>query len=341
MNRYFIFVFLTSILFSCTMPTSSQQNDEQVLISVINWNLQTFFDGVTEGTEYDDYKGAKSTWNEDKYKKRLIQLCKFIDKTKADIYVFQEIENSGILQDISNELTTNALQYGYSCFSKHENEALGIAILSRYPLQNISVHQLDFSVALGMYQFDTSENFFDGFLLEQPSMRAILNADVFINERKSFSLYACHWKSKFGGAEKSEIWRNAQESLLADLLHKEEKLFLVTGDFNRTLEEFMNNNLEKAFDNETITMHGIKNNVEIVSAWLEHKGKINKEGSYFFENKWEKIDHFFYSKGMEVVDFQIITDSMLITEKGIPYRYDIYNEKGVSDHFPLLSVLEL
>ncbi len=341
--KFFVLIFMVCSMLSCSMHIDTSSSDsDQTLISVINWNLQTFFDATTVGTEYEDFRGSKSNWTQEKYVERLKKLCSFIETTQADVYVFQEIENSSILQDISNELV--ALRsikkgYGFSAFSKNNEEALGIAILSRFPLFDINVHHIDYRTALKLFEFENSSTVFDGSFLEQPSMRALLHAKVMVNETAAFSLYTCHWKSKSGGAEKSEVWRNAQERLLAEILIKEKNEFLVTGDFNRTLEEFMHEENNTISKNE-ILLQGIDKTKSVISSWLEYKA-TSAPGSYFYQGEWEKIDHFFYSEGLEVVDFQTIKNEISTTVEGLPYRYNVYSGTGSSDHLPLLCVVEL
>lgn len=334
-----ILMIMTVLVLSCKGPVTSNKEDGAFFVSVISWNLQTFFDGMTEGTEYSQFKGAY--WSEDMYKNRLETLCNFIRETEADVYVFQEIENTAILQDISNELVglrAAKKGYEYSCFSKEEGDALGMAILSRYPLEDCNVHQIDERVCLGLNDFSTSKNMKDGTNLEQPRTRAILHAKVRVSEEKYFSLYSCHWKSKYGGADVSEVWRNAQERLLANLLVESAKQYLVVGDFNRTIEEFI---AESDLIDGKVLLQGCKNDLRIASQWIGYNDLIRDEGSYYYENQWEKIDHIFHSEALEVIDFRTIKSTITANEDGFPYRYSMVTKKGSSDHLPLFCVLEL
>ncbi len=327
---------------SCSMQVevSSKRKDANI-VSIVNWNLQTFFDANTVGTEYNDFRGSKSHWSEEKYTERLETLCAFIKKSQADIYIFQEIENSAILQDIFNGLSGFQKKYTYSCFSKSSDEALGIAVFSHLPIINTNVHQLDLRCALGLSNFESSKNLVDGMIIEQPSMRALLHTQVVVSENKTLSLYTCHWKSKYGGAEESEVWRNAQERLLVDLLLEEKNSYLVAGDFNRTLEEFLSDEKKRDSPASLVSLQGTKNSIELVSPWLEYDTQNNVGGSYYYQGSWEKIDHFFYNQNLEVIDFQVLGDENLLTAEGFPFRYDMYTGKGSSDHLPLLCVIEI
>ena len=108
-------------------------------------SAKTFFDAERTGTEYEDFI-KNPDWNRDAYQNRLDRLCSAISTLNADVFVLQEVENSNVILDISNKLQTNAWnskqQWVYSCFAKKEGTSIGIAILSKYPLENLKTHSL-------------------------------------------------------------------------------------------------------------------------------------------------------------------------------------------------------
>ncbi len=330
---------------SCTMLSDRLGiENEKTTLSVINWNVQTFFDSKEDGTEYYDFKGSNSAWSEELYIKRLKTLSNFIMLTKADVYVFQEIENSAILQDLANELVglrATKKGYGYSCFSKQKEDALGIAIFSRYPLENIRVHQVDYDVALGLSMFNNSSDILDGTKLEQPSMRSILEAQVVVSPHKTLTIYASHWKSKYGGEKETEVWRNTQERLLADLLILENNPFIATGDFNRTLDEFIKMENKNDSADERVVMQGSGESINLISPWITFDEKTTAKGSYYYEGEWEKIDHFFYNDSLTVLDFQTITNTITVGDLETPMRFNLYTGNGSSDHLPLSLEIKL
>ena len=198
-----IFLFFTALIFSCNV-LSSQEVIKDSKTTVICWNLQTFFDSVTDGTEYDEFKGKKSTWTTEKYQERINVLCDFIETQDADIYAFVELENADILQDISNKLASKSIKggkYKYACFGKNQGGVFGCGVISKYPLENIKLHNIDFRI---------DKN--------QPELRPILEVTAYTKWEKSFSLFVCHWKSKSGGEKETDIWRDLQESLQRQLL---------------------------------------------------------------------------------------------------------------------------
>lgn len=312
-------------------PSRSKNNSS--VISVVSYNAQEFFDANRDGCEYSDFKKSNN-WNSDSYKIRLERLCTVIKNLNADIYVFQEIENEGVLQDLSNFLAGESWRqkdlWTYSCFAKEPDSAIGNAVFSRFPLSDIKVHHLDIR----------SES------THQPSMRPILEASVTAGNNK-FKLYACHWKSKSGGEEETELWRNWQEQILADLLLQEKEnsdsdfATLICGDFNRDILDFSLN--EKTDDPEgNIILRGKNNQIKVHSLWIDSQGNFSStKGSYYFQNEWERIDQIFIAGNIRFKKFEPQYNGEWADETGVPLSYKLYNGDGYSDHLPVKAIIEL
>ncbi|MBR4630606.1 MAG: endonuclease/exonuclease/phosphatase family protein [Treponema sp.] len=311
--RFFLFfsVFISGFLFSCSYSDSDFSDG----ISVMNWNLETFFDGEFDGNEYKEFSSAKSGWSREKYKVRLERLASVIRSLDCDVIVMEELEKEGQLQDIVNQLSgtfdlSKVYRYGY--FSNGESCSIGCGILSRLPLQNVSVHSL----------FVKGE-------IKQPSMRPIIKA-TFCVGGKNLDLFVNHWKSKSGGAESSEVWRDYQEKQLSRLI--EESLaagnaVLACGDFNRSIEEF-------EYKKNGDTNIALKGGANVHSPWFDEDGKLNSVGSYWYKNNWEYIDNFFFANA-SMTDFKIHDSGEWCDSENHPLRYKVYSGAGYSDHLPL------
>lgn len=289
-------------------------------LKVMNWNLQTFFDARFDGNEYAEYKNAKSGWSREKYEVRLERLASVIKELDADVIVMEELEKEEQLQDIANRLSGTfnfAKLYSHGLFATNKGASIGCAVLSRYPLGEVSVHSLEIR---------------DG--KKQPSMRPIIQFSVYVKE-KALTIFVNHWKSKSGGEEASEIWRKRQEKLLAKLMEKSGKTstaILATGDFNKDISEFAQ---KAGKSNKTnLILHG-ESDFEVYSPWILESGEYAKEGSYWYKNSWEKIDHFFAAGEIELEDFCAENAGEWADEQGHPLRYQIWNGKGYSDHLPI------
>jgi len=312
-------VFILIAFFTAGCSVQGKNKSENV--SIICWNVQTFFDGNDDGIEYRDFRNSAG-WNEDLYLTRLERLCRFIKTNEADIYVFTEVENEKIVYDISNFLSEQSLQpskrLDYAAFCKNEDSAIGCAVISRYPLSDIKQHSLDIR----------TEN------SKMPSMRPIMELTVDTGN-KSLTLFVNHWKSKYGGAKKTEVWRNAQESLLSELIKnrlENDCAIIACGDFNRDITEFI-------CTDDTVNLRGEDFDVPVTSAWLLPPGDY-ETGSYYFNGKWEKIDHFFAAGKAIISDFKPMIAGEWAASNGIPKSYRIYSKSGWSDHLPIKCTVE-
>lgn len=315
------------VLASCTVSftasdakNSSEWESFSATIKVMNWNLQTFFDGIFDGNEYSDYKSPKSGWSSDKYEERLERLCSVIREMDADVIIMEELEKEAQLQDIANRLSGTfdfSSLYKHGLFARDEGSSIGCGILSRLPIDSVSVHSLDVRT--------------EG---KAPSMRPVIQFSL-SSKGKSLTIFANHWKSKSSGEAESEIWRKRQEALLARLIKKagySGQAILACGDFNKDILEF--DIKEKNGEKSNLILHG-KDDVEVYSPWICENGSLANPGSYWYKNQWERIDHFFAAGKIEVKDFYAESIGEWADKQGHPLRYQIWNGKGYSDHLPI------
>ncbi|MBO5137880.1 MAG: endonuclease/exonuclease/phosphatase family protein [Spirochaetaceae bacterium] len=319
-----------------------EENSSSIIpdsIHLVSWNVQTFFDATTTGTEYSEFIGSKSRWNQELYLQRLDKLCQAITILDADILVLQEIENQAVMYDIMNMLQEHLHGdriYKYMCFAAEKDAAIGCGVFSRLPLKNMTTHQLD-SRLYG----------------QQPQLRPLLEvtvtATVAGNNATSeygvdlFKLMVCHWKSKSGGQEEAVLWQSQQEKLLVSRLTQLENAdgslkipAIICGDFNKDLSEFAKSNN----CNCCVSMNGML----LKNGWLS---TFDPEccGSYWYQGKWEKIDHIFTLGELDMEGFQAVKSQLwcCLDESGetIPFRYSVWQGAGFSDHLPVECFISL
>lgn len=315
---FFVFTSCDSFV-SCALPDSGR-------VTIMSYNAETFFDAFEDGVEFDEFKGGKSAWSQERYATRLDRLkevificgsvCGLMPKASPDIVVLQEIENERVLRDISARFT-GANTYSYATFIKDgETSAFGIGVLSKYPITSISSHQIEsFGVSL------------------RPLLEVCVKA-----KNKEITIFAVHWKSKSGGDIYNYL-RTDQENLLLERialveLRNPEALWFACGDFNQTLHEFKKlQSYANIWKVEFSPFYGLD-------------ARLLGSGSYYYAGAWEGIDHFFFSNtlvdssGIDLVKTQVVTDSKLLTAGEIPNRYDVFSGKGYSDHLPIIAVLD-
>ena len=316
----------------CTPLTDTQFNEP---ITLVTYNTQTFFDAVEDGTEFKEYKGSKSRWTAQKYKARLERLKNTMfaagEKLSGkkdrlpDIVVLQEVENDRVIEDFCKQLPSGE-NYPYAvCPPRSEKSAFTTMILSKYPIERYFAHRLYTEQKVSL----------------RPLMEVVLNTGSKDNPRL-LTVFAVHWKSKTGGSGSVAVRALQEAQLIKKIQEHREKNphipFVVCGDFNQTLEEFNRlNEFSVCWDTE-----GYKE---------EHEAGTQPDGSYYFKNSWEKIDHIFYESGaadydtsetasdagsayIEPLLFFVLYEPPLI-EDGKPVRYNVLTGEGYSDHLPL------
>ena len=339
--RFFKFMFVSILMLgicfclaSCAVSVKKDVSAKGS-ISLVSWNVQTFFDGEKDGCEYDEFKKA-GNWNREKYSVRLERLCNSIAAMDADIFVLIELENESVLQDISNCFAGGSWKtkdfWKYSCFAKPEDSGIGIGILSRLELSDFTTHALDIRTQRS----------------EEPSLRYLLEVTVDCGE-KDFVLFANHWKSMSGGEAETEIWRDWQESVLACRIAELNNggalpPVVICGDFNRDVSKFAlteggvllrGAGVVETWD--TGTGAGAENVVKVYSPWLTENGAYSTDiGSYYFKEKWERIDNIFVSDNINLTYFEPVARSPWATEDKFPFEYKLYSGEGYSDHLPLM-----
>ena len=64
-------------------------------------------------------------------------------------------------------------------------------------------------------------------------------------------------------------------------------------------------------------------------------------GSYFYNDEWERIDHFFVNENVNVISFEPLINELWCDENGIPNPYRVYTHKGFSDHLPINCKIDI
>lgn len=310
-----------------------KKNNSSKELSITNWNVQTFFDVKDDGVEFDEFKTGKY-WNESLYKVRLERLAGAIKEIDSDILVMEEIENESVLKDLLNFVKKNwdpKKNYNYSVFAKNETNAFGIGIISRFPLVQMKCHNVE--------SYAEQEAI--------PDMRPIVEVCAKVGDFDLY-IYANHWKSKSGKTD-GEKWRILQEKLLCESISKTKKMsdfIICLGDFNKDIEEFNfgKMNLECSIYSEATESY---KPYILSSPWEDLKKEAewgenllyNYVGTYFYNEKWEKIDSMFLSPNIYFSRFYVNMEDAWYDDK--PLRFNLFTGEGYSDHLPITCKITL
>ena len=233
--------------------------------------------------------------------------------------------------------------FNYYVVSDNPLSPIEVGIISRYPILKAHTHKV------GNY-------------------RPIVEAVVDIKGER-VSLFALHLPSNRIGKRESEIARIENMRALNHIIESYKGTywdipFIIAGDFNESSDAYDRNMgeyqtalidsfHEKADEFKELGSLLVTGRVPQIDSWysfyLDEKEMIDEmvQGSYYYGGLWEGFDHillshhFFDNSGLEFAHSGIISHSSVLNNKGLPYRYQQSNFKGVSDHLPVYVVLEL
>ncbi|MDR2897628.1 MAG: endonuclease/exonuclease/phosphatase family protein [Spirochaetaceae bacterium] len=342
MKHVFVFctILLTAYMTCLFCNCSSYEKSSTSSAVIMSWNVQTFFDALEEGSEFAEFRGGKTRWNAGQYEARLDRLMEVIEsigrgKGLPDMLLLQEIENAGVLYDLSNRNSFRIRgkpAFRYGIYAGEKGGAFGVGALSRFPIIRAAVHR----VTTG----DAAEAF----------TRPVLEVEAALpGNAGSLILFICHWKSKHGNSASGNALRALQESALGTRMLLASQRYpgvtaIAAGDFNRPREEFT---LQRDGSPEEMpyiqldTLSGEPYSVSgfPIAEYDEYGGQST--GTYYFRGKWETIDHFLISPGHALPRAFILNNGPHITPEGTPFRYEVFSGRGYSDHVPIMLDLPI
>jgi len=372
-NVFALMLALLWILSACELSGEDEkQKGNSGSISIMTWNMQALFDGVDDGNEYDDYL-MSAGWSKEKYQGRISVISKAIGGMNGmpDIIAIQEIESERVINDLAAALSGHG--YAWTHFANSPDMSLGIGIISRYPFKETRAHSINING-------DASPRP----VLEVRVNVEKANAKNETGDT-SLVLFICHWKSKLGGEAVTEEARRASARIILRRMRElaEQKPGLpviVMGDLNENHDEFYRRNGEAICallpdDPRSAEMTGFygidtgdaslcaelqkdfivisKNKppqaryfsgqpVALYSPWTNEL----ENGSYYYKNAWETIDHFLLSHQLfdgsewEFDSCAVVNYPPFTSTVGRPVAYNPRTGSGLSDHLPLLLSLK-
>lgn len=299
---------------------------------VASYNVENLFDLHYDRTEYKEYIPNTKIHNKKSYKIKLQNISKTILDLNASIIALQEIESQKALNDLNNRL-----HYKYFKFIKKEKSAIGLAILSKYPIVNSKI------ITVNKY------NNYD---------RDILKVSININN-KLFIIYNNHWRSKRAKESKRIPYASALVKDIKTLTKNED--YVVVGDLNSNYDEFLTFKYDKKL-NDTFGITGINqvlntskngnilkfnkflddNSLVHYNLWLELNNK-NRFSSKF-KNHNNTPDNIIVSKALFdnknisyiKNSFKVFNPNYLYKNNKI-YRWNNKKRTGYSDHLPIIA----
>lgn len=342
---FFLFLLFLASFSKCSVFPEPSDPEK---ITVLSYNACNLFDDIDNGTEYPEFDPSGNFWNSSLYRQRLVNTAEIIIKSSPpeapDIICLQEIENKKVLKDLASTVPENC-SYDYIVCADNDGSAITTGIISRYPVKEVRYH----SLCVGGFS----------------SLRPVTEALISAGEHRLY-IFNCHFKSKLGGDSYTEAARIAAASTVRarcrEILAKEPYAeIIVAGDLNENINEYKlqgKKYLTALFPfgatgeqppSDVILYSFSSDNLSdfceypvFFSPW----GESPEKGSYFYNGRWETIDHFLLSaplfdkKGVEYRSFRVIDESMFSNKDGSPMKWISSLSNGYSDHFPILLELE-
>jgi len=364
MKHVMIFFLGIFVLAGCgVFPAAGKTGETPEFFTAALWNVQALFDARETGKEYGDYLEAAG-WTQKKYAARITAVSQAVlqmvqpDKAGAGsdttpaLIGFVELENLSILEDLARgELSKHG--YLWTAFAAIPGAPLGVGFFSRFPFSDIRAH----SITVG----------------KETAPRPVLEARVEPGG-KPLVFLLCHWKSKLGGDIATEAQRRSSARVVQRRLRelKESEAdtpVIVMGDLNENHDEYYRHSGKVlcallpddpdaallAYRSSTaaqdfLVISGEKPPRAVsfpkdVHVFYSPWEREMTEGSYYYKNTWETIDHFLLSdslfdgRGWVFDSSQVLNRAPFSGSDGSPNTYNPRSGRGLSDHLPLLLCL--
>jgi|GEM_PF-6082832 len=234
-----------------------------------------------------------------------------------DILVLQEIDSKKSLMQFAKDIyLESSKKYFYSYISK-EDSFLQIAILSKYEIMNVKSHRL-----------------YNEKLYANPIIEIDLNV-----KDQILKLIIVHFKltDDYVKIDTREHRNKRYITFLKEILKdKQDDNLIILGDFNADIDELYikENSYEDNFcENEYLNVsYSYSEKCLYYSPWQ----KSNFEGSYMYDKKYTRVDHFFLNLNINFKDFKVFNKDYIFYKKNKYYGPFYYkNEKGYSNHLPI------
>ncbi len=348
---------LTFTLLACTRVGSVDPATEPASVlpvSIMTFNVENLFDNVNDPgknditflalseKQSDEHKAVCNEidvdrwrdqclnwdWSDDIINHKLKVVAEVIlqvdDGRGPDIVALQEVENLGILERLRNEHLADAGYNKAILIEGHDLRGVDVAFLTRLPLAGPpTLHRTDFGDAEEERVLDT---------------RGILEATFELPNGSLLTGYAVHFPAPFHPTEMREAAYRHLDALRSAL--PPDRAAFAAGDFNTTSVE----DREKAMLERFVR-----------PGWtVAHEvGCEGCPGTSYYARRddWSFLDMILWSPAGDRggnTTWALRADSVQIANRaqgqvrpdGTPWRFEMPDGAGVSDHWPIVAYIE-
>jgi predicted extracellular nuclease len=335
-TRYFILLaFLTGTI-AFFLPGCKQNTPRSITVAF--YNVENLFDTTNdEGVRDGDFTPeGKIVWDSEKYNKKLKDLTRVITAIdSADLPLIiglAEVENLGVLRDLTSKTRLNEGNYGIIHFDSPDERGIDVALLYRNQYF-MPIHARPYPL---IFPFD-----------ENDRTRDMLYVKGVVAKKDTLHLLVNHWPSRSGGKEKSDPKRreaaiSARQVVDSIFRFNPSANIIIMGDLN---DNPTDDNVLNALNAKRIT--GNIENQEIYNLSID---KFEDGEGTLYWRSWDLFDQMIVSgnilKGntfyqIETEGMQILKEDWMLYERKdgvkVPNRMAGRTQYygGFSDHLPV------
>lgn len=314
------------------------------------YNVENLFDTIHDHgqSDHEFTPNGKMLWTDVKYKTKLDNIAQVISEIGTDenpepptIIGLCEIENRGVLTDLTNHKLLNEKGYGIVHFDSPDSRGIDVALLYQKRLFKPTSYK-SIPLIISRSKQDTLSNYADRLLTRNP----LLVTGLLEGEEMHFVVN--HWPSRVSGSDKGNYYREKAAALnrkIIDSLYaiNPAAKIIVMGDFNDGPRDNSIKNVLNAIGTRKDVKQGELFNAMAV---MFKEGR----GTTAYRDEWEVFDQIVMSEPLIRKDFSSfrfwkssVFDKPYLRQqtgqyKGYPLRN--WNGKvGYSDHFPVYIYL--
>lgn len=314
---------------------------------LMEWNVENLYD-TCHNEGIDDYAflpNGSYRWTGQRYLHKLRLIAQTIASaggvSPVDLIALCEVENDSVLKQLTRYSVLGRLGYQYVMTRSPDLRGMNVALIyqpGRFKLVDVrSIHVPP----------NRGERY----------TRDILHVVGILPTMDTMDVYVCHLPSRSGGQFVTDSYRRRGAGLIKKSIdsvfrHRIKPMIVVTGDFN---DEPHDNSLRKVMEVKKTSKASVIMDSEMYLLSDGLKTKSGVEGTYFYKERWNRLDHVLVngrllksdssfrlgSQGCSILDFSWLLKR---DSKGryVPRRTFLgtFYQGGISDHLPLLTRFE-
>jgi predicted extracellular nuclease len=313
-------------------------------LKIVFYNVENLFDTIDNPHKNDNeyLPSSKKEWNSRKYLKKIENISRVLISSDSvnlpAIVGMAEIENENVLKDLTCKTGLKKAKYSYVFRESSDPRGISVAIIYK-----TSVLKVLYSRNIRVISNNDDK---------EDEMREILYVKGIINKKDTLNIFVNHWKSRVGGAEKTEpkriLYAQALKKMTDSLFNKNsDARIIIMGDFNDNPD---NSSISKYLDAQKLS-------AQLQSKTLYNVMMVkflNGEGTLYYKS-WDMFDQIIVSSNLFIPKKKFM--HLNLSKCGVVKRsWMMYTDKnglqtpnktyggssyygGYSDHLPVYITL--